>query len=324
LVWKYYAGDNVVATHTQWKEPLTDLTEALVSTYREGLGLHHLDQRPLPNREVVAGILQDLFDLLFPGFGRRQDLHSRNIEYYIGDMLDSLLDKLSQQIRRALRHGLGDSTTQSELEALAQAKSIAFLNRLPKLRESLRIDVDAAFEGDPAAKTPHEIVFCYPGVEAITIYRIAHELLLLEVPLIPRMMTEYAHSKTGIDVHPGAKIGLGFFIDHGTGVVIGETCIIGNRVKIYQGVTLGALSFPRDEEGKLLRNRKRHPTLEDDVVVYANATILGGDTVIGHHSVIGSSVWLPNSVEPYSVVVLEKPRLSIRGPKWNHADFYSI
>ena len=307
-----------------WKQPLPAITESLVATYFEGAGLHHMDRRPLPSREVVAGILEDLFDVLFPGFGRRQDLHSRNIEYYIGDLLDGLLDKLSQQIRRALRHGAAAPLPQSELESLAQTKSIEFLGQLTKLREILKSDVYAAFEGDPAAKTPHEIVFCYPGLQAIAIYRIAHLLLGLDVPLIPRMMTEHAHAATGIDIHPGARIGRGFFIDHGTGLVIGETCVIGDNVKLYQGVTLGALSFPRDDNGKLIRDRKRHPTLEDNVVVYANATILGGETIIGHHSIIGSSVWLPNSIEPYSVVVLEKPRLSIRNPKWNHADLYSI
>jgi serine O-acetyltransferase len=197
---------------------------------------------------------------------------------------------------------------------MAQQKAVELLKRLPDLRAILEQDVQAAFEGDPAAKSYHEIIFSYPGLEAVTIYRIAHELLLLGVPLVPRMMTEYAHSKTGIDVHPGARIGPGFFIDHGTGVVIGETCDIGTSVKLYQGVTLGALSFPRDAAGNIIRGMKRHPTLEDDVVVYANATILGGDTVIGHHAVIGSSVWLTHSVPPYTAVSLEKPSLRIKAP----------
>jgi serine O-acetyltransferase len=178
----------------------------------------------------------------------------------------------------------------------------------------LELDVQAAFEGDPAAKSQHEIIFCYPGLEAVSVYRIAHELLLLGVPLIPRMMTERAHTKTGIDIHPGARIKPGFFIDHGTGVVIGETCDIGSNVKLYQGVTLGALSFPRDAAGNVIRGMKRHPTLEDDVVVYANATILGGDTVIGTNAVIGSNVWLTHSVPAGTVVSLEKPSLRIRGP----------
>jgi serine O-acetyltransferase len=174
-------------------------------------------------------------------------------------------------------------------------------------------DVQAAFEGDPAAKGFDEILFCYPGVSAITVFRIAHQLHQLGVPLIPRMMTEYAHSKTGIDIHPGAMIGRRFFIDHGTGVVVGETTRIGDNVKIYQGVTLGALSFPRDENGNILRGVKRHPTLEDSVVIYANATILGGKTVIGHHSVVGSSAWITRSVEPYTTVTIESPQLRYRG-----------
>jgi serine O-acetyltransferase len=191
---------------------------------------------------------------------------------------------------------------------------IELLQRLPELRKKLEQDVQAAYDGDPAAKSYHEVIFCYPGLEAVSVYRIAHELLLLGIPLIPRIMTEAAHSKTGIDIHPGARIGPSFFIDHGTGVVIGETCDIGARVKLYQGVTLGALSFPHDAAGNLIRGMKRHPTLEDDVVVYANATILGGDTVIGHHAVIGSSVWLTHSVDPFTVVSLEKPSLRIKGP----------
>src|SRR5207237_7595838 len=185
--------------------------------------------------------------------------------------------------------------------------------QLPELRYLLEQDVEAAYVRAPAAHSHHEIVFCYPGLEAVTVYRLAHELLLQGVPLIPRMMTELAHSKTGIDIHPGARIGPGFFIDHGTGVVIGETCDIGRGVKLYQGVTLGALSFPRDAAGNIIRGMKRHPTLEDEVDVYANATILGGDTVVGHHAVIGSSVWLTHSVAPYTVVSMEKPSLRIKG-----------
>ena len=179
-----------------------------------------------------------------------------------------------------------------DFEALGQAKAVAFLEQLPELRKVLAMDVEAAYDGDPACKSLDEVIFCYPGLEAITVYRLAHLLHQLEVPLIPRMMTEWAHSKTGIDIHPGANIGNYFFIDHGTGVVIGETTEIGEWVKLYQGVTLGALSFATDAEGNLVRGTKRHPTIEDRVVIYANATILGGNTVVGHDSVIGSSVWL--------------------------------
>jgi serine O-acetyltransferase len=302
-----------MATDIRLKEALPEITEALVATYTECRHINHLGHKPLPSREAIVDILADLMDILYPGYVRRQNLHIGNVEYHVGDLIDGLHDKLTQQIARILRH----ETQQNDpdLEGLAQQKTIEFLRKLPELRYVLEEDVQAAFSGDPAAKGYPEIIFCYPGLEAITIYRMAHELLLLDIPLIPRMMTEHAHSKTGIDIHPGARIGPSFFIDHGTGVVIGETCDIGKHVKLYQGVTLGALSFPRDAAGNIIRGMKRHPTLEDEVVVYANATLLGGDTVIGHHAVIGSNVWLTHGVEPYTVVSLEKPSLRIRGPE---------
>jgi serine O-acetyltransferase len=326
-----------MATDIRLKEGLHEITEAVVGTYTECSHINHLGHKPLPSRDAVVEIIDDMTEILYPGFGRRQNLHMGNVEYHVGDLIDGLHDKLTQQIARALCHeqecyeesavdGRGNRTPQGEsaspgggvkldFEALAQQKTIELLRRLPNVRLMLERDVQAAFEGDPAAKSHYEIVFCYPGLTAITIYRIAHELLLLAVPLIPRIMTEYAHFKTGIDIHPGARIGPSFFIDHGTGVVIGETCDIGTHVKLYQGVTLGALSFPRDAAGNIIRGMKRHPTLEDDVVVYANATILGGDTTIGHHAVIGSSVWLTHGVEPYTVVSLEKPSLRIKSPE---------
>jgi serine O-acetyltransferase len=304
-----------MATDLRLKEGLRDITEAIVATYVECNHINHLGHRPLPSREAVIEIVSDLMEILFPGYARRQNLHMGNVEYHVGDLIDGLHDKLTLQIARALRHDYDPHSGPLDFEALAQQKTIDLLTKLPDLRYVLEQDAEAAFFGDPAAKSHHEIVFCYPGLEAITVYRIAHELLLLGVPLIPRMMTELAHSKTGIDIHPGARIGPGFFIDHGTGVVIGETCDIGKNVKLYQGVTLGALSFPRDAAGNIIRGMKRHPTLEDDVVVYANATILGGDSVIGHHAVIGSSVWLTHGVEPYTVVTLEKPSLRIKGPE---------
>ena len=304
-----------MATDIRLKESLPDITEALVATYTECGNTHHLGHKPLPSREAIGDILADLMEVLYPGYGRRQNLHIGNIEYHVGDLVDGLHDKLTQQIGRVLRHEDEQNIAEQDLEALAQQKAVALLLRLPEIRTVLEQDVIAAFEGDPAAKSLQEIIFCYPGLEAVTVYRIAHELVNLGVPLVPRMMTEAAHSKTGIDIHPGARIGPGFFIDHGTGVVIGETCDIGPNVKLYQGVTLGALSFPRDADGNIIRGMKRHPTLEDEVVVYANATILGGDTTIGHHSVIGSNVWLTHGVAPYTVVALEKPSLRIRGPQ---------
>jgi serine O-acetyltransferase len=232
-----------------------------------------------------------------------------NVEYYVGGIIDHVHDILVEQIARAIRHeDCGGDCIEPARELTAK-----FLHRLPDIRFSLDGDVNAAFRGDPAAKNHYEIIFCYPGLEAITVHRIAHELLKLGVPYIPRIMSELSHSKTGIDIHPGATIGPNFFIDHGTGVVIGETCVIGSGVKLYQGVTLGALSFQKDADGELVRGTKRHPTLKDDVIVYANATILGGKTIIGERSVIGSNVWLTHSVDPDTVVVLEKPQLRMKG-----------
>jgi serine O-acetyltransferase len=311
-------GKDIMATDIRLKEALPEITEAIVATYTECSRTSHLGHKPLPSREAVVAILTDLLDILYPGYWRRQNLHIGNVEYHVGDLIDHLHDALTQQVVRALRHE-HDQTPRDErpaidLEALAQQKTVELLKRLPDVRMILEQDAQAAFEGDPAAKSHHEIIFCYPGLEAVSVYRIAHELLLLGVPLIPRMMTEHAHHRTGIDIHPGARIGPGFFIDHGTGVVIGETCDIGVNVKLYQGVTLGALSFPRDANGNIIRGMKRHPTLEDDVVVYANATILGGDTVVGKGAVIGSNVWLTQSVAPSTVVSLEKPSLRMKGP----------
>ncbi|MBX6316167.1 MAG: serine acetyltransferase [Isosphaeraceae bacterium] len=302
-----------MATDIRLKESLPELTERIVATYEECGGIHHLGHSPLPSYREVVEILADLREILYPGYGRRQNLHLGNVAYHVGDLIDSLHDRLTVQIARALRHDCNARDLETDFEAEAQQITLRLLDSIPALRRILAEDVQAAYDGDPAAKNLGEIIFCYPGLGAITVFRIAHELHKLGVPLIPRMMTEYAHSKTGIDIHPGATIGRRFFIDHGTGVVIGETTQIGDNVKLYQGVTLGALSFPKDEHGELRRDLKRHPTIEDDVVIYANATILGGNTVIGHHAVIGSSAWITRSVEPYTTVTIESPRLRYRG-----------
>ncbi len=305
-----------MASDLRRKEQLPELTKLIVDTYSELPSISHLGHCPLPNYKMVVSAVEDIKEILYPGYRRREGLHIGNVTYHVGDLIDGLHDKLTTQIARAMRHDAGYShdcdTEDHDFEALGQAKAILFLEALPELRKMLALDVQAAHDGDPAVKTLDEIIFCYPGLEAVTIYRVAHLLHQFEVPLIPRMMTEWAHSKTGIDIHPGAKIGKHFFIDHGTGVVIGETCEIGDHVKLYQGVTLGALSFATDGDGNLLRGHKRHPTIEDHVVIYANATVLGGATVIGHHSVIGSSVWLTRSLQPHTTVVLEKPKLKMR------------
>lgn len=314
-----------MATDIRLKEMLPDLTNRIVETYEECGGINHLGHSPLPSYREVVQILEDLREILYPGYGRRQNLHLGNVSYHVGDLIDGLHDRLTQQVARALRHDCRAADLERDFEADAQLIAVRLLESLPDLRRALADDARAAFDGDPAAKNLDEILFCYPGLAAITVFRVAHELYAMDVPLIPRMMTEYAHGKTGIDIHPGATIGRRFFIDHGTGVVIGETTTIGDGVKIYQGVTLGALSFPRDEvTGELRRDTKRHPTIEDDVVIYANATILGGETVIGHHAVVGSSAWLTRSVEPFTVVTIENPRLRYRGTLVGEALNYQI
>lgn len=313
-----------MATDFRKKEDrLADLHNRLVATYGqtacgELAGMNHLEHCPLPKYDEVIASIHDLMEVLYPGYRRRQGLHGGNIGHYIGDLLDRLHDRLTTQMGRALRHervleGSAEVCDDQDYEALGQAKALEFLDKLPELRLQLATDVQAAYDGDPACKSTDEVIFCYPGLEAVTVYRLANLLYRDGVPFLPRMMSEWAHSRTGIDIHPGATIGDYFFIDHGTGVVIGETCEIGAHVKIYQGVTLGALSFPTDENGQLVRDQKRHPTIEDNVVIYANATVLGGRTVIGRGAVLGASVWITRSVAPGTTVLLEKPALRMKG-----------
>jgi len=307
-----------MATDLRLKEMLPELTDRIVETYHEIDTINHLGHCPLPSVDAVIEIAESLQEILYPGYRKRQNLHFGNVTYHVGDLIDALHDRLTQQVARALRHDYrrrnqmvcGD--VQPDFEALGQEKVIQFLQRLPDVRHLLATDVQAAYDGDPAAGNLDEIIFCYPGLEAITIHRLAHELFKLGVPLIPRMLSEWAHGKTGIDIHPGAQIGPSFFIDHGTGVVIGATTEIAAGVKLYQGVTLGALSFTKDSEGNLVRNSKRHPTIEENVVIYANATVLGGSTIIGRNSVIGASASIYESIPPNTVVTLEKPTLRMR------------
>jgi len=307
-----------MASDFRLKEQLPRLTDRIVETYRDVPAISHLGHCALPNYDQVVECVEDLKEVLYPGYRRREGLHIGNVTYHVGDLIDGLHDKLTRQIARALRHEdrvvkkIAQCVDDTDYDAKGQAMAITFLEQIPSLRALLAADAQAAFDGDPACKSIDEVVFCYPGLEAITVHRLAHEMRRLGVPFIPRMMSEWAHKETGIDIHPGATIGHHFFIDHGTGVVIGETCDIGNHVKLYQGVTLGALSFATDNDGNLVRGHKRHPTIEDCVVIYASATILGGKTIVGHHSVIGSSVWLTHSVEPHTTVTMEKPKLRIR------------
>jgi serine O-acetyltransferase len=289
-----------------------------VESYHDLEAIEHLDQTPLPDNQVLAEVVTDLKEIIFPGYHRLRNLHWNNARGHVSELLKRLHERLRTQIACALRYEAGgrvlaaDKDWSDDADQRAQEKALAFLQYIPELRVLIATDVEAAFEGDPAAHGPDEIIFCYPGLEAITIYRLAHCLHSLRVPLIPRMMTEWAHSRTGIDVHPGARIGPGFFIDHGTGVVIGETCVIADHVTLYQGVTLGAISFDHDSDGNLIRGTKRHPTIEREVVIYANATVLGGQTVIGAHSVIGAGVSVTKSVPPNTIVTIEKPSLRFR------------
>src|ERR1700749_515598 len=260
-------------------------------------------------------MLDALLEVLSPGYTGAQGLTGARLRLHVESRMAWLYETLTEQVGRAINHGhpIDDACPVTERQATKCAEE--FLAQLPRVREALATDVCAAYEGDPAAVCYDEIIFSYPGLYAITVYRLAHELHALGVPLIPRIMTEHAHSRTGIDIHPGTRVGSSFFIDHGTGVVVGGTAVIGANVKLYQGVTLGAFSFDKDADGQLIRHTKRHPTIEDDVIIYAGATILGGETVIGRGSVIGGTVWLTPSVPPGTRVLQDSPKLRIITPE---------
>ena len=261
--------------------------------------LEHLSPTPLPDKALIIQLLDDFLEVIYPGYFGRKFIEMSHIEIHLSDLMISIYERLTVEIYRSVRPECSEpAVICAHCQGVAERESLKLMQKLPGLRARLSVDVQAAYDGDPAAKGFDEVIFAYPAIVAITIFRIAHELHIQGIPLLPRIMTEHAHSITGIDIHPGATIGEGFFIDHGTGVVIGETTVIGDRVKLYQGVTLGALSFAMDEEGRLIRGKKRHPTIEDNVVIYAGATILGGNTVIGKGSVIGGNVWLTHSIPP--------------------------
>ncbi len=298
-----------MATLSNFRKRLPEVAENIIETCHDGQCYTHIDYEPIPSRESVIEIIERIQEVLFPGYFNRGRLDPANLKYTLGQSISVLFDALSEQITRSIRHEcIRYDLPCSECAEQGHQIALSLLESVPTLRESLAKDVRATYEGDPASKSHDEIIFSYPGIFATMVYRIAHALFELGVPLLPRIMTEYAHARTGIDIHPGARIGAEFVIDHGTGVVIGETTEIGDRVRIYQGVTLGALSLPKDA-GDRLRGLKRHPTIEDDVIVYSGATILGGDTVIGARSVIGGNVWITRSVPPDTKVLMEDPRL---------------
>lgn len=280
------------------------LVDGILDSYDNYGLINRSDTNSFPNRQNVVTVLQDLQYLIFPGFRVDEEINPSNLRYITGQRINNIIAKLTREIEKSLIYTIShsnnaneDNITSSHCYKLAEKTAIALIEEIPEIRRKIQLDTIAAFNGDPAAKSNEEVILSYPGLEAILVYRIAHFLYKNGVPVIPRIMSEHVHGKTGIDIHPGANIGESFFIDHGTGVVIGETCIIGNNVKIYQGVTLGALSVKKN-----LQNKKRHPTIEDNVTIYANATILGGDTIIGKGSVIGGNTWVTESVDAESVI----------------------
>jgi serine O-acetyltransferase len=293
---------------------LDAVTTELLDSYLADERARRISHRYLPSREAIVEILEAVLNLMYPGYFGQRDLNTETLAAHVAQWVAALAPKLEREMEHCLCYGREREVVPPEFgECAPRARELAeiFLRRLPEIRSLLIRDVQAAFDGDPAALNLDEIILAYPGVLAVSVYRIAHALYDLGVPMMARIMTEWAHSKTGCDIHPGASIGAAFFIDHATGVVIGETTHIGDGVKLYQGVTLGALSFPRDASGHIIRGRKRHPTVESGSTLYANATVLGGQTVVGADSVIGGSVFLTRSVPPRSRVSLKEPELRV-------------
>ncbi len=286
------------------------LTDALMADYRQGRAIDRIEPFSQPDREVIIDLIGKMKRLLFPGYFRDLEHRVYDIRHSLAVLTEDIAFRLGEQIAIALRLGASvDAEKARELDAQAQELTVQFLSRLPEVRALLQTDLEAFFDGDPAATSLDEIIIAYPGIFAIMVSRVAHLLFELGVPLIPRIMTEHAHSRTGIDIHPGATIGRYFFIDHGTGIVIGETTVIGENVKIYQGVTLGALST---RGGQSLRGKRRHPTIEDRVTIYSGASVLGGDTVIGHDAVIGGNAFITASVAPGMRVSVKNQELEMR------------
>ena len=273
---------------------IPQLVDDMLVSYEKYGGMNHLEGRDLPSKKVVIDVLEDLFAVLFPGYLGDSELTKANIGFNLGSKLNSIYSRLTEETAKSLKYICRKISECPEdiCEKRAHIVVRELLEKLPEIRTTLSGDVQAAYEGDPAAVSTDEVILSYPCILAITTYRLAHELYVAGVPLIPRIMSEHMHALTGIDIHPGAKIGKNFFIDHGTGVVIGETAEIGDNVKLYQGVTLGALSFPKDEKGNIIKGRKRHPTIGNNVVIYSGATLLGAETVVGDNSVIGGNVWV--------------------------------
>ena len=284
---------------------IESIVDSILSDYTHGRDIDKVDLKRHPEKEVVIDMITKLLRIVFPGYFRENTYRMYNAKHNLSMLMEDVMYNLNKQIRLILQSGMDDE----EAKEKAQEICLEFFRRIPAVRATVQTDVEAAFSGDPAATSTDEIIFCYPGLFAITVYRLAHVLYELEVPMLPRIMTEYAHGITGIDIHPGATIGNYFFIDHGTGIVIGETTIIGENVKIYQGVTLGGLST---RAGQGLRGKKRHPTIEDNVTIYANASILGGETVIGRDSVIGANAFITHSIPASTTVSIKSQELQFK------------
>ena len=302
----------------KWSETgLPKLVDDIIGSYETIGGMHHLEGRDLPSKKVVIEVLEDLFTVLFPGYLGKEGITKANIKYFLGNTLTSIYTRLTNEVEKSLKYICRKITNCPRDVCLKRAQVVVkeLLEKIPEIRSLLSGDIEAAYGGDPAAVSTEEVILGYPCVLAITTYRIAHELYLRGVPLIPRIMSEHVHSLTGIDIHPGAKIGKNFFIDHGTGVVIGETTEIGNNVKLYQGVTLGALSFPKDEKGQIIRGIKRHPTIGNNVVIYSGATLLGADAVVGDNVVIGGNVWVTSPVASGTKITIALPELKYKKKK---------
>ena len=295
---------------------VTQLTDQLIVSYAKVGGINHLDGKNLPSKTAIATITVDLLRLLFPGFFDERTVHSSELKVEMVSLMDSVLERLEDEINKSLEYSKPDGLAKKDLRKAAHEMTLELLASLPRVRELLKTDVDAAYNGDPAALSHEEIIVAYPFVETIAVQRVAHELYQKHIALIPRIMTEWAHARTGLEIHPGAQIGSHFFVDHCTGTVIGETCVIGQRVKLYHGVTLGAKSTSDVEN---LRGKKRHPTLEERVTVYPGATILGGETVIGEGSTIGGNVFLTTSVPPHSLVVFEGVTMKVMNKRERQA-----
>ncbi len=297
----------------QWN--VAQLADRLVSSYQHTGGINHLDGKNLPSKRVISVITMDLLRLLFPGFFDEKLIHSSEIKTETTQLVQEVLAGLQTEVAKSLEYNPPpelQTSDKRDFKPIAHAYTLEFLASLPRIRDLLQTDTEAAFNGDPAALSKEEVIVAYPFIEAIAVQRLAHELYLKNIPLIPRIMTEWAHARTGLDLHPGARIGSHFFVDHCTGTVVGETTIIGDHVKMYQGVGLVARSLA---EGQALRGKQRHPTIEDHVTIYAGATIMGGDTVIGEHSTIGANVFLTNSVPAHSLVVQEEANVKVMSKK---------